>query len=106
MNTTNTTGKFRKRNYKFLVSIPKTMVAPSKDPPLCDGCGDPFPLDERGNYNVNVIILNNSLWGVTCDRCADRIKVPRFTEREVPEEAVQTVLHALGADPVIYFLKR
>ena len=96
-------GKTRRRNYKFELAVPRAAMAPSKDPPLCDGCGSPFPLSEDGNYHLTVIVLNNSIWGVVCPRCADRIKVPMLAEDEVPESAITTTIDVLGRNPVFYF---
>ncbi|MGC9016407.1 MAG: hypothetical protein ACP5KM_06510, partial [Conexivisphaera sp.] len=61
MNTEKT--KTKRRNYEFPLAVPRTQMAPSKDPPLCDGCGAPFVLGDDGNYHVTVVVLNNSIWG-------------------------------------------
>ncbi|MGC8848541.1 MAG: hypothetical protein ACP5QE_06835 [Conexivisphaera sp.] len=92
--------KSRRRNYKFLLAVPRTQMAPTKTPPLCDGCGAPFALGEDGNYHVTVVVLNNSIWGVVCPRCAERIKIPTLPEAEVPTSAINTALDVLSRDPV------
>jgi uncharacterized protein YlaI len=92
--------KTRRRNYKFSLAVPKKQMAPSKDPPLCDGCGAPFALGNDGNYHMTVVVLNNGIWGVVCPRCAERLKIPTLDEAEVGTSAVNTALDVLSRDPV------
>ncbi|MGC8773533.1 MAG: hypothetical protein ACP5RJ_08780, partial [Conexivisphaera sp.] len=60
----------------------------------------PFALGEDGNYHVTVVVLNNSIWGVVCPRCAERIKIPMLNEAEVPTSIINAALDALSRDPV------
>ncbi|MGC9117065.1 MAG: hypothetical protein ACP5ID_05680 [Conexivisphaera sp.] len=49
---------------------------------------------------MTVVVLGNSIWGVVCPRCAERIKIPTLAEAEVPTSAINTALDVLSRDPI------
>ncbi len=85
-----------KTDYLLRAFVSERALTPSKNPPLCDACAEPFEkVEERAGFDVAALVLidsetgEGSLWGLVCPKCVSVYhgELSVKTEREEPEAA-------------------
>jgi len=91
-------------DYILRVIVPALSVVDEKQPPLCDACNMPFEPDENGNYQLQALVLKDSLgesiWGLLCESCRKEYfgALSVYTEKEKPR-AAQALVAEMQSEP-------